>query len=158
MKNRDLISECLAQIEADHGGRLTPEAVVAHARAPNSPLHDQFEWDVKKASYRYWIQQARTLITSVMVVQKTEKTTVSAVYYVRDPSAEPSDQGYVSIEKLKSDVDMAREAIVEEFSRAAAMLRRAKNLAAILKIEEDVDELIEHVHRVHKTAESVVTM
>jgi hypothetical protein len=142
---REAIRVRLAEIEMANGGRLTPAAVVEDAKDPDSPLHGYFEWDAQKAAYAYWIEQARTLITSVQVVQRTDSTTVRTVYYVRDPSASQKEQGYVSTETLRSDADMAREALVAEFSRVADMLRRARELAAALNAADDVEGLLQGV-------------
>lgn len=130
----------LLEICAANDGQLTPDAVVADARDPGSPLHDQFEWDVGKAAYKYWLDQARNLITSVKVVATVDKQQVSTVFYVRDPRAEHDEQGYVSLTTLKSDEDLAREAIHAEFLRARAVMHRAKTLAAVLSLTEQVEE------------------
>lgn len=144
-EQRQAVRERLELIESANGGRLTPDAVVEDARNKDSPLHDHFEWDVEKASAAHWIDQARTLITSVRVVVKTDTMNVRSVYYVRDPSAGQGDQGYVSVTTLRSNTDMAREAIVAEFSRVADMLRRARELAKALDADKDVESLIQSV-------------
>lgn len=153
-EQRELIRQRLAEIEQSNDGRLTPEAVVEDAKNLDSPLHAHFEWDVDKAAMRHWIDRAREIITSVTVVTRTDKTTVTSVYYVRDPSAASSEQGYVSIEALRTDADMAREAIVNEFSRAASMMHRAKALAKVLKLEREVDGLIDSIEAVKQVAEA----
>mgnify|MGYP003421519919 FL=1 len=87
-------------------GRLTPETVLDTARNPKSPLHDQFEWDDTAAAHQHRLQQARVLIRSVVVNITVEEKTFSTVHYVRDPLAEKS-QGYVSVEKLRSEPENA---------------------------------------------------
>lgn len=144
---REEIKARLSELESASGGRLTPDAVVKDAKSPESPLHDCFEWNVKKAAHSYWLEQARALITSVMVVTRTEKSTVSTVFYVRDPSAGPVEQGYVSVETVRSDADMAREVLVREFSAAGSALTRARNLAKVLALEDEVEQLISGVDR-----------
>lgn len=144
-EQREAIRERLAQIEKANGGRLTPDAVVKDARNKDSPLHDQFEWDVKKAAAAYWIEQARELIVSVKVVIRTEHTRVSAPYYVRDPSAEHDRQGYVSVPTLRTDQDSARDALISEFGRVAAALTRARALAAALDAGSEVEALLQGV-------------
>lgn len=144
-ERREAIRVQLAELEMENGGRLTPSAVVEAAKNPSSPMHGCFEWDSEKAAYQYQLDQARELITSVHVVQHTETTKVRTVFYVRDPSAASKDQGYVSVETLKSESEMARAAIVAEFSAVADRLRRAKHLAQALGAEDDVEELIETV-------------
>lgn len=139
------IRDRLAQIEQANGGRLTPDDVIKDARRKDSPLHDCFEWDVRKAAAAYWIEQARELIVSVRVVIKTDHTRLSTPFYVRDPSAGASQQGYVSVAKLRTEADMARDVLVSEFGRVADMLRRARDLAVALDSANEVDELISRV-------------
>lgn len=144
-EQREAIRIRLNEIEARNGGRLTPDAVVEDAKQKSSPLHNQFEWDTKKAAYSHWIEQARTLITSVKIIERTETTTVKSVYWIRDPSAAGTEQGYVSIKTLRSDKEAARAALVDAFSAAGDLLRRAKNLAVVLEMETEVDALLKGV-------------
>lgn len=144
-EQRDAIKQRLAEIEGAHGGRLTPSDVVADAKHADSPLHAFFEWDKTKAAEAYWLDQARALITSVKVKVKTETRSISVVHYIRDPSAEHDEQGYVSLTTLRNDADLAREAIVAEFSRVADTLRRARELAKALDCQEDVESLLQTV-------------
>lgn len=139
------IRERLADLELQGGGRLTPNAVLEDAKDPDSPLHDSFEWDDEKAAHAHRIEQARALITSVRVVQRTDKTAVRAVFYVRDPSAENDEQGYVSTSTLRSDQDMAREAVVAEFTRVADALRRAREIAKALDLGDEIEGLLRSV-------------
>lgn len=151
-ERQEQIRSRLREIETNNQGRLTPDAVVSDAKDPNSPLHDEFDWDVEAAAHRHWIERARELITSVRVTVTTEHSTVSTVYYVRDPSAAQSEQGYVSLYRLRSDTDMAREAIADEFARAAAVLRRARALAVALRMEDAVDALLDGVDVARRAA------
>jgi hypothetical protein len=142
-EQREAVRARLEQIAAKHGGVLRPDDVVVDARAKDSPLHAYFEWDVKKAAAKHWIDQARNLIVSVRVIITTETTRVSSVFYARDPRAPADEQGYVSVTKLRTDADMAREVLLDEFARVAAALRRAKELAAALNAEQEVDDLLQ---------------
>jgi hypothetical protein len=142
---RNAIKERLEQIAKANGGKLRAADVVADAKKADSPLHDHFEWDTKKAAYAYWIRQARVLITSVTIRVHTETTTVESVYYVRDPESKSSEQGYVSVTELRSDEDRARESLVAEFTRIADLLRRVRGLAAALAVENEVETLLRSV-------------
>src|SRR5262245_5543540 len=137
-EQRAAVRQRLEQIEASNGGRLTPSDVIRDARQKTSPLHGFFEWDVKKAAQQHWMDQARQLITSVRVVISTETMKVQSVYYVRDPSAARGEQGYVSVARLRTEREMARDALVSEFARVADMLRRARELAAALDASSEV--------------------
>lgn len=152
------VQQRLREIEQANGGRLTPDDVVADAKKADSPLHPFFEWNKTKAAHAYWLEQARTLITSVVVMQKTEKVAVSTVFYVRDPTVKHNEQGYVSIETIRSNADMARDFLADEFARAASALARAKTYAKVLKFDDDVEKVIGEVEILkHKAQESVVT-
>src|SRR5690349_9243368 len=96
----------LAELEEEHG-KLTANIVVADAEKRDSPLHSYFEWDTRKAAQRYRLMQARALIRSVRINIRTEKTVVSTVAYMRDPSAGPREQGYLSVAKIRTDRDVA---------------------------------------------------
>ena len=144
-EKREAIKQRLAEIEKANNGTLTPDAVVKDAKRKDSPLHDCFEWDLRKAASAHWIEQARQLITSVRVVIHTDTTKVNSVYYVRDPSMAHDKQGYVSVARLRADTDLAREAIVAEFSRVADSLRRAREIAVVLECVDDVESLLKGV-------------
>lgn len=127
------------------GNRLTADAVVAYAKQEDSALHSQFEWDDTLAGHKYRIDQARNLIAKVRVEVRTDFRRIESVYYVRDPAASSKDQGYVSIDDLRSDAELARDALVNEFAAVRALLTRARNLAAILGMADKVDNLISEV-------------
>lgn len=141
------------EIAARNSGRIRPDDVVADARDPSSPLHERFEWDVEKAAQAHWLDTARELIRAVRVTITTDTTIVSSVAYVRDPTMESDEQGYVSVASLRDDQDLAREAIVYEFARAAGALRRAREVAAALNMQKEVESLISRVERVKAKAE-----
>ena len=111
----------------------------------SSPLHQFFTWDVKKAAAAYWIEEARSLITAVQITITTETTNIVSVAYVRDPSVKPNQQGYIAVETLRTDEEMARAALVNEFSRVADMLRRAREIAVALNAQGDVEALLQSV-------------
>lgn len=151
-QERDAIRTRLQELETAKG-QLTPEVVLADARKADSPLHSQFEWDTKKAAKAYWLEQARELIRSVRMVMRDESTSLSVVAYVRDPRADSDEQGYISIRKLLTEKDLARDAVVNEFSRAAAGLRRAREIAAALNLAGEVDGIIDHIETVKAKAQ-----
>lgn len=129
-------------------GRLTPDDVVAEARKKDSPLHEYFAsrdcWDAKKAQAHYCVDIARELIRSIRVEVTTSNFTVQAPAFVRDPSA-GAGQGYATLSRLRSDLDVAREAVMAEFSRASSALARARAVAVALDLANEIGELREQV-------------
>ncbi len=152
-KPAETVADRLQQIYNLHG-KLTPDIVIDEAKDPESILHGHFDWDVDAAALEHWRNQARRLISSVRVVFTTDTTAVACVAYVRDPSAPSDEQGYVQVNQVRTDTDRSREVLVSEFSRAAAVLTRAKEIAAVFGMENEVEELI---GRVHDTRQRVPT-
>lgn len=61
-----VLGERLMELSQD--GVLSPEAVVADARQPESPTHKYFEWDDLVAAHKYRLHQADGYITSIRFV------------------------------------------------------------------------------------------
>ena len=135
------IQERMDKLEALNGGRLTPDAVVEDAKDPRSPMHDQFEWDDKVAGHQYRLDQARTLIRAVTVERNTVSRTVAAPYYIRDPRA-GNEQGYVSMATLRSDSDIARDAVEQYLNRVVSALESARAVAGELGLTDDLEALL----------------
>jgi hypothetical protein len=132
------------------------DKLYVEAKKKTSPLHTVFEWDEKKAAHAYRIAQARSLIRSVKIEITTETTVIKTVAYLRDPDLPNEEQGYVSVASLRGDPERARAAIVQEFSRAAGALRRARELAVALDLVGEVDAIAEAVHVVRTKVEARV--
>lgn len=135
------VHDHLIRMHQQHG-TLTPELVVEDAKRQDSPLHELFEWDQQKAAQAHWHEVARQLIRNVRVVITNDERVLRAPYFVRDPSLPSHQQGYTTVEKLRSEPDMAREAVAEECSRAAAAFRRAQEVAMAVGVASDVQRLL----------------
>lgn len=133
------------ELAEEFGGRITPDQVVDDARDPDSPLHGLFTWDTDAAAAAHWRDTARAIISSVRVVINTTTTRVASVAYVRDPNAAAKEQGYVSVAQLRTDADSAREAVVNEISRAASAVARAREIARALDMSEEFDATLDEL-------------
>ena len=109
------------------------------ASAEDHPLHGEFVWNDRAAAHKHRIDAARRIIASVRVIVTTTTKKVSCVGYVRDPVAAPR-QGYVSVARLRTEREAAREALVAEIARVQSTLERAKELAAGLEVDADFQE------------------
>jgi hypothetical protein len=145
------IAAHLQSLYAKHG-QLTPALVVKDAKNPKSPIHREFDWDDGSAAARWREEQARQLIRSVTVTIVTDTITIKSVAYVRDPNAATDEQGYVSVESLRHDRPAAREALVYECNRAAALLERARHLALALGLAAEVDAALAGVTTLRQRA------
>lgn len=152
------VEAAIRAIADRNAGRLTPEMVVQAARDKESPLHPFFTWDVKKAAQERLIDQARHLIRSVKVEVTTTQFSVRAPAYLRDPQAGGASQGYASLARLRNDEDMARDAVVNEFSRASSALSRAKAVAAALGLSDEIEEVRGAIVRLSERAQQTEHM
>lgn len=143
-----------AILALDQSGRLTADRVVSAASDPGSPLHDHFEWDDEKAGHAYRLEQARRLIRSVQVVVTIEDRAISTVHYVRDPLA-AEEQGYVSVDRLRSEPESARAMLRMEFARAIGCLKRAEDLADALGLKREVASVTKQAERVRRRVDVV---
>lgn len=145
MKNKRRIEDELSAIASAHNGRLTPNMIVQAAKKKGSALHAHFTergcFDPKKSMEQWQIEVARDVLQSCKVVFHTETHTITAPAYIRDPDAAPMDQGYVSLSKLRTEDELARNAVVHEFSCAGAALRRAQDLAHALSLSDEIGDL-----------------
>ena len=139
--SRNDINAEINRIYQEHNG-ITPSLLVEEAKNPDSILHHLFEWDDEKAGHAYRLDQARQIITSVKVNIVSETKMISAVSYLRDPRVPGDQQGYVSIETLKTDKDLAKESIKLEFARAYSHLQKAKLHAEVLNMQNQVGLLL----------------
>ncbi len=139
------IAAALRAIADANAGALRPEDVVAAARDPASPLHQHFTWELGQAAAERWLDQARALIRTVRVRVTTTTFELHVPAYIRDPAQPTKSQGYIAIGKLATDEDLARQAVVAEFARASAALERARNVAAVLGMEAEVQRIYAEV-------------
>lgn len=137
-----MTKEQMARVDAMaavHGGRVTPEIIVEDARDESSPFHDAFEWDDSEAAEKFRLSQARTLLRSYTIRVDTEDgPTVKVPAFVRDPTRESQEQGYVSTLVLRTEDENKREVMRREVERLLKDLERLRTLAVALGV---LDEL-----------------
>ena len=141
--NNAIVKARLEEIARNNGGVLRPMDVVQDARQPDSPLHELFEWDVEEAAYEHWMHTARRIIASVKVNITTETIVLKAPAYVRDPRLHGREQGYLETIKIRTEHEIAKEVLAGEVQNVISALRRARNVAAALDMESEIDRLME---------------
>ncbi len=103
-------------------------------------MHDRFTWDDGEAAAKHRENEARVLIRSIKVEIRTERFSLDAPMFVHDPALS-RQQGYISSGALRNDEDLARDAVIAEFKRASSALQRAKAVAMILGLSDEIDGL-----------------
>ena len=141
-EKKQAVAERLAEIAALNDGRITPDMVLADASNPDSPMHDLIEWDDEKAAHKHRLQQCRNILSTVTYKWERIDRVMTAPAYVRDPEADGSVQGYVSIAKLATEEDLARDAMRAEIRRVMSTLARAQAIAEVLGLVSELAGLI----------------
>lgn len=118
----------------------TPKALVAYARAKDSPLHNQFEWNDKVCGEAYREFQAAAMIRSIRLVSDTGK---SGPAYVSVRLTEEGNRGYVPV-KTAMDSDVGRAMVLQEAKDAlTGYRRRYAYLTELTGVWEAIDQAIE---------------
>jgi predicted Zn-dependent peptidase len=156
IEERKAAIEEIRRISRENDGKVSAQLLFDTAKADkNSPLRPIFEWDNDVAFAAHNVDRARRFIASVKVKITNETKRVTAVAYVRDPECAADEQGYVSVDKVKTDEDLKREVLLKEFDRLAAIMNRAKSLAHYFDAEEQVEALFDELQLVRLHIEGI---
>jgi hypothetical protein len=129
-------------------GRIDAFKVIEAARSPDSPIHDEFEWDKDKAWEKYALGVAEALIRAVKVEIRVDHRTVSAVAYVKDPAQPKSTGTYMNITVAARNREKSLAILTVELSRVKSALKRAREVALVLGLEDELDEMLANVDRI----------
>jgi hypothetical protein len=137
-------------------GLLRPETIVAAARDSASPLHNHFEWDDAAAAQIYRIAQARALIRQVKIPVRIATVIVRTNAWVPSPTVK---NAYERVDEVDPGSAKAHAIVMDELTRCAGILGRARRIAIALGLESEIDDLIQSLEgiraRVEKPAETV---
>lgn len=134
------VGERLASLEAK--GKLTPEAVVADARAKRSALHPFFEWDDAKAAEQHRLAQAGHLIRCVTVVveqaDSQQQTTVRAFVPI---TGENNNRQYVDTVRALSDTELRKQVLQQAYAELGAVARKYRELKELSEVVHAIDRV-----------------
>lgn len=152
-KTKDRLKFLKKAIEAtaDGEGRITPDGIVAAAKNPKNPLHGEFDWNDATAAHQHRLAVARHLIRTIEYVGTDVKgRPVTAIAYVHEPSAK--EQSYVPLTKAQKDKALARSILTDELARCEAAIRRAREIADVLRLRDELDDLLRGIIDLRKRA------
>lgn len=133
--NPQQVGEALHSIQRD-AGKLESREVLERARDAESPLHPCFTWDDGIAAEAYRLDQARSLVKSIVKVKHEGEAPVQAYYNVvvkrAGDEGETRERYYQSsdvIVKNRDEFDSARDILMKEFVRAKRSLDELELIA-----------------------------
>lgn len=128
-----LLKEEISELESieNNKGQITPDVLLETARSEDSSLHNKFTWDDSEAAEKWRLEEARYLIKSFRLVVTIEEREIKVPMYVRDPSKDDSEQGYISILRIKERT--SAEVLKAELDCVLALLNRTLGIAEMKK-------------------------
>lgn len=138
----------LFALAAQHGGRLSPRAVVDAARDPASVLHSRFEWDDSAAAEGFRLVQAQGLLRSVkirVVVESRDPTRVDLVVQRGFPSPprlrSAGGSSYIALPSATpADIDSLVEDVLAQLERLRAKHGHLTKLDGVWKAIDEAGD------------------
>lgn len=129
----------LDQLAKRGKGILTADAVVKHARNPETALHEAFEWDDTEAARRFRLDQARQVIRFYVYYEPQVERQVRA--YVSVPSDRAEGNGYRHSREVAANQDWSAQLLEE----VAVKVRQMRDSYAYIRILDDLWPRLEAV-------------
>lgn len=144
----------IEEIESQHG-TVTSELFLEASRAEDSPTHDVFEWDDSAAAEKYRLHQAsRTICAIRVVIQDAENAgTNEGKNRARDEPLPRLPRAFINIvsdDSKKARYMNVRDALSDEETRAAVLMRAVRELRAFQEKYERLQELAEVFSAINK--------
>jgi len=149
------IGDEIRRIQAARGQWFSMQDIVDAAKDSDSPLHSNFTWDVKEASKKCWLQEARYLTRSIEIVCiKEPERTIRAFVHIQQetpnitrialPSTNGDGRKWTSMDVVRKSPRLKRQ-LLEEALRDFVTL---KQKYIVLKMEMGkIFEAIEELER-----------
>jgi len=132
-------------------GEVTPDAVVEAAKDEDSPLHAEFEWNDGAAAHQHRLAQARYLIREITYeVSPRSERVISEISYTHTPGR--TGQGYITLGAAARNRETAQAVLQEEIGRCESSMNRARQVADVLGLRDDVDEALRGLTAIRRKA------
>ena len=125
---------------------VTPRVVVEEARDPESPLHQYFEWDDTIAAQKHREWQARSLISSVFIVDADNEDSGPIRAFVSVSPEDDSDdfitdRGYVFTPSIGSRASYQKQVLDYAKNQILNWRRRFGQYKEFLGVCQEIDKL-----------------
>ena len=131
MDIKKAIQEKVNEIYKDQG-QVTPSGLLNAAKPKNSPIHNAFEWDNKKAGHKFRLIQARTWIRKVTITMEDREERL--IHVPRIEPDETTHEGYYKpasvVVNQPDEYQRAKMAMVSKLNAAQFALDELEAAAA----------------------------
>jgi hypothetical protein len=136
------IGQTVEQIQRKRGGNFEAVDLVNEARSPKSALHRVFEWDNTEAAEQYRIQQARHLL-SVLVVETELPDRENVTHRVFVSVTEQGETGYSSLTHVMTDESLRRQFLTKLLNQLETLQEQCKQYQDLAEIMSPVKEKVQ---------------
>jgi len=138
IKAAEIANDEIDAVEKKHKGPEFLSQVVESAKKSNSPLHNYFEWNNKKAGGKFRIIQAGYLVHSVKIV--LAKVPVKSPSVIPIISVKKAASGELGIKTISSGSlkNQMLEKFMDDFNRFLGKYESLKELTPIYECYRDV--------------------
>jgi hypothetical protein len=135
----EVAKQCIDQIRSQEG-KVTPGRLVDAAADAEHPLHPEFDWDNDSAARKFRLQQARKLITAI-VVEYDRQPDRSYPQFINIRHGQ--ERGYIAV-TTALEVPEARQEILEQAkSYLQSFRRRYQNLQELASVVSAIDAYLD---------------
>lgn len=125
--------EFIEALRQENDGFVTPEMVWKAAEDPGSPIHDDFEWNERKAAENHWKERARNLVNHIVVVRVQQEPADEGMRAFVSIIVSEKKRAYVDIGTVRSDEEMRQCLIKDILAKLNAFKKR---YAQITELDE----------------------
>lgn len=152
--DKQSLREELERIERENGGHLTPGIVVQAAKPKASPLHNQFEWDNRKAGEKYRLWQARKLIKIIPIRRDdTDEPQVLVPAFMH--IAGETGPKYMSSVRVVQDDDLYARALRELCDKVISAARSVEQIIALRGLTDHTKRVLSDLGRIRKVIDDM---
>lgn len=143
-----VIGDALEEIRQRKGGELEPKHVVETARSANHPLHPHFEWDDKLAAEAFRLDQARSIIRIIRLVDdEAESGSVRAFHSISGKNG----VSYRSVADVRQSADLQDAMLARAEADLQSFETRYRELKDICLIVVSAREAVQRKRKVQRT-------
>lgn len=126
-----IAGEYIEELRQENDGFVTPEMVWKAAEDPDSPIHDDFEWDERKAAENHWKERARNLVNHIVVVRTYDEPADEGLKAFISVVVSEKKRAYVDIGTVKSDEEMRQDLIDSILAQLKVFQKRYEQITEL---------------------------
>lgn len=129
----------MKKIRAERGS-ATPAHIVESARDKRSPLHDEFEWDDRKAGHAHRLNQAAALVRSVdVIIQSDPDDKPRRIRALVSVTTKGIGQEYIPSVEALSIKEYREQMLVDALRELDAFKRKYRELSDLAVVFEAIE-------------------